>query len=231
MDVERAFRAADEGILKSADADKRTLKGRDRPRESHDEAPGSSNSELHSPSRDVGLHKEEGARIQAIKANTHTEHYTVSRLPKTTKGGYVSKAEGGYVSTLKPHANARGPPSTHSHSQPSRSSADTQILSQDEVDEKPWKYIGYRGYSEFVASENDFFMLRRFGAVSTRVALMLQDQVVVLEDELRELDRKYSGREAVGVNNGTFRDDEKDRLNVLEKLRLKLVEYSRSPPT
>jgi hypothetical protein len=72
------------------------------------------------------------------------------------------------------------------------------------------------------------FMLRRFGPVNVRFALMLQDQVIVLEGQFRKLDRKYGWWKAVDVNNGTFSEgekDEKDGLEVLEKLRLKLVGY------
>lgn len=108
----------------------------------------------------------------------------------------------------------------------SRGSATTQVLTQDEVDEKPWKYIGYKGYTDFIASENDFFMLRRFASISTRIALKLQDEVLELEEKLEELDKKYSRRGAVDVNNGSFRDDEDDRAQVLELLRQKLVVYS-----
>jgi hypothetical protein len=102
----------------------------------------------------------------------------------------------------------------------------SQDLMQAEVDEKPWKYIGYKGYSEFLASENDFFILRRFSSVSIRIALWLQDQVTVLEEKLEDLDKKYSRKDAVDTNNGSFREDEDDRAAVLSQLREKLVQYS-----
>lgn len=54
-----------EWILKSADAEKRRLKGRGRPMESkHDEALGISGSKLQTPSLDVGLHKKAGSVSQ-----------------------------------------------------------------------------------------------------------------------------------------------------------------------
>lgn len=101
-----------------------------------------------------------------------------------------------------------------------------QHLTQDEADEKPWKYIGYQGYTDFIASDNDFFVLRRFASVSARVALSLQDQVTVLEEQLNELDWKYSRKEEEDVNNGTFRDDDDERAELLESLRLKILQYS-----
>ena len=36
---------------------------------------------------------------------------------------------------------------------------------KEEIDVKPWKYIGYRGYVDFIASENDFYIMRRFAAL------------------------------------------------------------------
>jgi len=103
---------------------------------------------------------------------------------------------------------------------------DHESPSHRDVDEKPWKYIGYKGYTEFLASENDFLVFRRFGSASTRVSLMLQHQVSVLEWKLDRLDRRYSGKAAADVNNGSFRHDEDDRAKVLEELRLKLLQYS-----
>ena len=118
----------------------------------------------------------------------------------------------------------------HTPHPPPQNSRDTQVLTRDEVDQKPWKYIGYKGYSDFISSENDFFILRKFSSVSARVALMLQDQVTVLEEKLEALDKMYSRKEAVDVNSGSFRDDQQDRVDVLEELKDKLMVYGQSPP-
>jgi hypothetical protein len=48
----------------------------------------------------------------------------------------------------------------------------------------------------------------------------------VLEEKLEELDRKYSRKDYPDTNNWSFRDDETDKVAVLEKLREKLVQYS-----
>jgi len=37
----------------------------------------------------------------------------------------------------------------------------TEQLGRRELDEKPWKYVGYRGYTEFLVSDNDFLVFRR----------------------------------------------------------------------
>jgi hypothetical protein len=109
-------------------------------------------------------------------------------------------------------------PSPAAQSPPLQTSGDSKELTQDEIDEKPWKYIGYKGYSDFIASENDFFVLRRFASVSARIALELQDEVVVLEERLEDLDRELSKREMVDVNNGSFRDDIPERKEVMRGL-------------
>ena len=49
--------------------------------------------------------------------------------------------------------------------------------SQADIDRKPWKYTGYQSFSAFVASDNDFFVSRKFAALSARVLLGLQDQL------------------------------------------------------
>ena len=101
-----------------------------------------------------------------------------------------------------------------------------QELTQKELDNKPWKYIGYRGYSSYLASETDFLIFRRFEGPSTRIALMLQDRVACLEEQLEVIDSTYERRECVDTNNGTFRDEDVDtRRDVLVELKKALDEY------
>ncbi len=130
------------------------------------------------------------------------------------------------VTQLGAYPTAAPTAKLHRLSTSSAGSADSQHLTQQEVDQKPWKYIGYKGYCEFIASENDFFVVRRFSAVSVRIALRLQDQVTILEDRLKELDKAYSRKDADDVNSGTLRDEADDRLKVLDELKEKLVEFS-----
>lgn len=101
-----------------------------------------------------------------------------------------------------------------------------QVLTEEELDTKPWKYIGYRGYSSYLASETDFQIFRRFKTSSVRVILKLQDKVAELEDELESLDKEHERRECEDVNNGTLRDDDVEgRDELLGKLKLALDEY------
>ncbi|RYP88543.1 hypothetical protein DL769_000239 [Monosporascus sp. CRB-8-3] len=56
-----------------------------------------------------------------------------------------------------------------------------------EVQRKPWKFVGYKRYADFISSDDDFFILRRFSSLNVRVALALQDQISVLEEQLDEV--------------------------------------------
>ncbi|KAI8669140.1 hypothetical protein NCS57_00728000 [Fusarium keratoplasticum] len=97
---------------------------------------------------------------------------------------------------------------------------------EEEIQRKPWKFIGYKGYTEFISSEDDWFVLRRFGTLNVRVALALQDEISVLEEQLKELDESYSRRESPDRHNGRFRGDAEDRRALTELISDKLYRYS-----
>ncbi|KAI0097825.1 hypothetical protein GGR51DRAFT_552845 [Nemania sp. FL0031] len=102
------------------------------------------------------------------------------------------------------------------------------IITPEDIDRKPWKYVGYRNYARFVASEDDFFILRRFGSLSVRIALFLQDEIAVLENELDEIDKMNSRKDSADVHNGSFRQDNQiqhDRITILHKIRQRILKY------
>jgi hypothetical protein len=96
-----------------------------------------------------------------------------------------------------------------------------------EILEKPWKYVGYDGYSKFLASDDDFMVFRRFGNLNTRIALVLQDKVSVLEESLVALDARYSQKAMSDLNNGTIRDELPDRQSVIDDIVVALHKYSK----
>jgi hypothetical protein len=102
----------------------------------------------------------------------------------------------------------------------------SQDLTYGDIDDKGWKYTGYRQFSRFTASSPDFFLVRRFDVLNARVALNLQDQLSELEERLEAMDILYSRKEARDVNNGTFRDELPDRAALLAEIQSKLVQYS-----
>jgi len=112
-----------------------------------------------------------------------------------------------------------------------RRPSSAESVTQLETHEKPWKYIGYKVFSRWVASDPSFFILRRFGALNVRVALSLQDEIVQLEEKLDYMDKRYSDRDIPDVHNGTFRDeaftgDDDRQALVKDVLPEKLTKYS-----
>ena len=99
--------------------------------------------------------------------------------------------------------------------------------SQQDVDLKPWKYAGYRSFCEFVSSDEDFFVLRRFGSLTARVLLDLQDQLARLEENLEDIEQQVRQRDAPDVHNGSFRQDpQAQRKEIIQEAQRVLREYS-----
>ncbi|KAH8174765.1 hypothetical protein LIA77_06184 [Sarocladium implicatum] len=99
---------------------------------------------------------------------------------------------------------------------------------EQDVQDMPWKYIGYRGYSEFLSSDDENFILRRFATLNVRVALALQDKVSRLEGELSGFDALHSIPDPVEYNNGTLRGDLPTRTLILDRLTSALERYSKT---
>jgi hypothetical protein len=97
---------------------------------------------------------------------------------------------------------------------------------------KPWKYIGYRTFTSFIASDNDFFILRRFSTLAVRVLLVLQDELSELEDQLAIIDARLSDPLAPDVHNGSFRQETSElRLELIREIDQKLRSYSEFHPS
>jgi hypothetical protein len=109
-----------------------------------------------------------------------------------------------------------------------RPSSVSSAVTKEHLNAKPWRYLGYRGFSTFVASDDDFFILRRFGTLHARVLLALQDRITVLESNLRAIDEDAS-RHDDDYNNGTFREDRfQDRVLIIDEIQKQLGQYSES---
>jgi hypothetical protein len=99
---------------------------------------------------------------------------------------------------------------------------------EDDISQMPWKYVGYRQYSEFLSSDEDLLIVRRFGVLNARVLLSLQDRVSELEDELEDFDDKHSRKGPEEYNNGSFRMDFEDRKEILGEIATALSQYSKT---
>jgi uncharacterized protein DUF6594 len=86
---------------------------------------------------------------------------------------------------------------------------------------------GYPQYSALISSYDFFFAFRSFRRLRSRVLLMKQDELNVLEAQLDQLDRE----EGRPFFLGTCRHDgNSDRNNLLNQIHLKLSEYGGSGP-
>lgn len=75
----------------------------------------------------------------------------------------------------------------------------------------------------WMASDDDFFVLRRFGKLGARVALMMQNRIAQLEEELLNEDR--ASRD-LGQHSGSFRNDPREqRTKLLEELVGRMEKY------
>ncbi|EXL78953.1 hypothetical protein FOPG_06936 [Fusarium oxysporum f. sp. conglutinans race 2 54008] len=66
--------------------------------------------------------------------------------------------------------------------------------SQAEINKRPWKYVGYKDFTSYVASDPDLFAVRRFHGLHTRVILTLQDLLAEKEEQLDVMDIEYSSK-------------------------------------
>ena len=77
-----------------------------------------------------------------------------------------------------------------------------------------------------MASDDDFFVLRKFGIVGARVALHLQDQVAWLEEQLEHEDKLCRQGPVHLADSGTFRLDQRpNRRQLLADLASSLERY------
>ncbi|KAF7542033.1 hypothetical protein G7054_g148 [Neopestalotiopsis clavispora] len=110
--------------------------------------------------------------------------------------------------------------------------ASVSQLADKDFQLKPWKYIGYRGYSDFISKDDDLLIVRRFNALNVRVVLEQQDKISVLKQKLDTIDNRNSSIDSPDVNNGTIRRDSEERQLLLEKISKELYrlrEYPKAP--
>ena len=92
-----------------------------------------------------------------------------------------------------------------------------------------WKYVGYPGFSRFMASSNDCFALRKFTSLNVRVLLRLQNNVVELERRLDEMDNFTKNLPPDQGGCASFRlDADSPREELLEEIDVALAKYSKS---
>ncbi|KAH8751229.1 hypothetical protein BGZ57DRAFT_834174 [Hyaloscypha finlandica] len=105
----------------------------------------------------------------------------------------------------------------------------TQLnVPQYDLEQRPWKYLGYRVFSRWVASTDAFLIVRQFSTLNARIILALQDDISLLEQQLDTIERKYSEVGPDDYNNGSFRQEIfMDRKILLDKIFIALEKYNR----
>ena len=75
----------------------------------------------------------------------------------------------------------------------------------------------------WMASDDDFFVIRKFGEVAARVLLRMQDRIAQLEQDLQTQDRISKVQ---CWNSGTFRKEKNvKRDEIMDELTWRLKEY------
>ena len=88
------------------------------------------------------------------------------------------------------------------------------------------KSRGYPAMCTFMASDDDFFVLRRFGKLGARVVLRLQNEIAQLEDDLQAEDAFCMRQENPKLDNGTFAlDPSERRKKIMEELTWRMERY------
>lgn len=92
--------------------------------------------------------------------------------------------------------------------------------------------IGYPALAEFIGSDSDFFVFRRFNALSARSLLHLQHELSELEEKLELLDREdYRRTDQSGMLNlHSLRDDgNRQRKELMKVISEKMQAYRAKP--
>jgi hypothetical protein len=81
---------------------------------------------------------------------------------------------------------------------------------------------GYPRFSALVAADNSFNLCRRFSNLRTRLLLLKQDRLSILEKQLERIDREET---AVLFLGSSRCDNNKERSSVLSDIDAALAEY------
>ncbi|KAF9699563.1 hypothetical protein EKO04_002654 [Ascochyta lentis] len=93
-------------------------------------------------------------------------------------------------------------------------------IGQDAKRNTAWKYEGYKALSQWMASDDDFFIVRRFGAVNAHVILWMQHQISQKENALAELHEQMETSDKANGVEGRNDSFEWDKVNLTERHNL-----------
>ena len=100
-------------------------------------------------------------------------------------------------------------------------------ISENEKQRKPWKFEGYPSFSKWMASSEDFLILRRFGQLNVRALLLMQDRIVRKEESLLEIDDDARhGSDELGDSSSLRYEPRPEREELMDELIPMLRQYS-----
>ncbi|KAL8946906.1 MAG: hypothetical protein Q9222_006760 [Ikaeria aurantiellina] len=98
-------------------------------------------------------------------------------------------------------------------------------ISKKDADFESWRYRGYAAMTTWMASDDDFFVVRRFGKLAARVALLMQNRLTQLEDIIHTEDIRCMNERG---DNGTLDHDRYPRrVDAMNEAAWRLKEYQR----
>jgi hypothetical protein len=132
-----------------------------------------------------------------------------------------------------PGAHLPGPSGSISlHTLSSASSISQASVDAQTKRDQAWKYEGYKALSKWMASEDDFFVFRRFESLNAGVILWMQDRIVQIEERLEEIHKMIEDSPSDhNLKNCSFRWDaqyQSERTRLMEELSAILHHYSES---
>lgn len=101
------------------------------------------------------------------------------------------------------------------------------LVSEEEKQKKPWKFQGYPGFSKWMASSEDFLVLRRFGALNARALLLMHDRIARKEELLLKIDEDAQrGPDNLGDSSSLRHEPQEEREKLVDELIPMLQQYS-----
>lgn len=163
----------------------------------------------------------------------------VSRSPSMLPSTSFSSTTWNQSTSSQPSACRKSVSSNTSNNycpRTSNSHATISTSSSSSVREaKAYQKMGYPAFSAFLASDDDAFVIRKFGTLHVRAILILQDEIVQLEERLAVIDNECANQpvseaDAYLHHNGSFRADKlwhEERYRIVHQLASVLEKYGK----
>ena len=107
--------------------------------------------------------------------------------------------------------------------------SNASVTEKERRKKQAWKYEGYKEFGKWMASDDDFFVFRRFGSLNATTTMYLQYRISQLERRLEEI--HDSNEHEKDGRNSSFKWDEAnqpERVRIMNELSCLLLHYSKS---